>query len=194
MTESASTPRLRATFATYLALVAATSVVGPREIAVGWSYLAGIVGFVCVAVACLGRIWCSLFIAGHKDEVLVTTGPYARCRHPLYSFSIVGALGLGLASKSMLLCIGVMVMIAALVVYAASCEEQFLADAFPEEFKAYVVATPNMWWPQARKTPLPAQLDVRPSVFWKAFLDAGAFFLLYLLVALAAEYRITPMF
>jgi protein-S-isoprenylcysteine O-methyltransferase Ste14 len=162
--------------------------------AVGWSYLAGVVGFLCVATACLGRIWCSLFIAGHKDEVLVTTGPYAHCRHPLYSFSIVGALGLGLASKSPLLCVGVVVVIAGLVVYAASCEEQFLADAFPEEFKAYVVATPNMWWPLRSKTPLPERLDVRPGVFWKAFLDAGSFFLLYLLVALAAEYRVTPMF
>ncbi|HEV7607122.1 MAG TPA: isoprenylcysteine carboxylmethyltransferase family protein [Steroidobacteraceae bacterium] len=194
MTESASTPRLRATFATYIALVAATTVVGPRELAVGWNYLAGILGFTCVAIACLGRIWCSLFIAGHKDEVLVTTGPYAYCRHPLYSFSIVGALGLGLASKSLLLCAGVLVVIAALVIYAASCEEQFLADAFPDEFKAYVAATPNMWWPAGRKTPLPAQLDVRPAVFWKSFLDAGSFFVLYLLVALAAEYRITPMF
>jgi protein-S-isoprenylcysteine O-methyltransferase Ste14 len=194
MTESASTPRLRATFATYLALVAATTVVGPREIPVSWSYVAGIAGFLCVAAACLGRIWCSLFIAGHKDEVLVTTGPFAACRHPLYSFSIVGALGLGLASKSLLLCAGVVVIIAALVIYAASCEEQFLADAFPEEFKAYVIVTPNMWWPARHKMTLPAQLDVRPAVFWKSFLDAGAFFLLYLLVALAAEYRVLPIF
>jgi protein-S-isoprenylcysteine O-methyltransferase Ste14 len=194
MTESASTPRLRATFATYLALVAATAVVGPREIAVGVSFVAGILGFICVAVACLGRIWCSVFIAGHKDEVLVTTGPYAHCRHPLYSFSILGALGLGLASKSPLLCAAVVLVIAGLVAYAASCEEQFLADAFPEEFKDYVVATPNMWWPAIRKAPLPAQLDVRPSVYWKAFLDAGSFFVLWMLVALAAEYRAIPVF
>jgi protein-S-isoprenylcysteine O-methyltransferase Ste14 len=194
MTDSASTPRLRATFAIYLALIAATTVLGPREMPVGWSYLASVLGFACVAVACLGRVWCSLFIAGHKDEVLVTTGPYAHCRHPLYSFSIVGALGLGLASHSALLCAAAVALIAALVTYAASCEEQFLADAFPEEFKTYVAATPNMWWPALRKAPLPAQLDVRPAVYWKAFLDAGSFFVLYLLVALAAEYRITPMF
>jgi protein-S-isoprenylcysteine O-methyltransferase Ste14 len=194
MTESASTPRLRATFAIYLALVAATAVLGPRNVPAGWSYLTGIAGFTCVAIACLGRIWCSLFIAGHKDEVLVTTGPYAYCRHPLYSFSILGALGLGLASKSLLLGACVVLLIAALVIYAASCEEQFLADAFPEGFKAYVAATPNMWWPALRKAALPAQLDVRPEVLWKAFLDAGAFFVLWLLVTLAAEYRtIAPM-
>jgi len=194
MTESASTPRLRATFAIYVALVAATPIVGPREMALGLSYLVGIAGFICVTLACLGRIWCSLFIAGHKDEVLVTTGPYAHCRHPLYSFSILGALGLGLASKSPLLGAIVVALIAGLVIYAASCEEQFLADAFPEEFKSYVAATPNMWWPALRKAPVPAQLDVRPTVFWKAFLDAGSFFVLWLLVALAAGYRAVPSF
>ena len=41
---------------------------------------------------------------------------------------------------------------------------------------------------------MPAQLDVRPAVFWKSFLDAGAFFLLWLLVALAAGYRTLPAF
>jgi hypothetical protein len=86
------------------------------------------------------------------------------------------------------------VLIAALVVYAASCEEQFLADAFPEEFSAYVAATPNKWLPKSGRAALPAVLDVRPAVFWKAFLDAGAFFVLWVLVALAAEYRVIPTF
>ena len=194
MTESASTPRLRATFAIYLSLVAATPLVGPREMALGLSYLLSIAGFICVAVACLGRIWCSMFIAGHKDETLVTSGPFAYCRHPLYSFSILGALGMGFASKSLLLGAAVVLLVAGLVTYAASCEEQFLEDAFPEEFKAYVAATPNMWWPALRKKPLPVQLDVRPTVFWKSFLDAGSFFLLWLLVALAAAYRTIPAF
>jgi hypothetical protein len=31
-------------------------------------------------------------------------------------------------------------------------------------------------------------------VFWKAFLDAGSFFLLYVLVAAAAEYRVLDTF
>ena len=190
MTESASTPRLRATFAIYRALVAASAVVGPDAVAASWYYLAGVLGFICVALACLGRIWTSAFIAGHKDEELVTTGPYARCRHPLYACSMLGALGLGLTTRSLLLCVIVVVLIAALVIYAAACEEQFLADAFPEAFQAYVSATPNKWWPGSAQALLPEQLHVRPGIFWKAFLDAGSFFLLYLLVALATAYRL----
>jgi len=93
-----------------------------------------------------------------------------------------------------LLCAVVVVMIAALVVYAASCEEQFLAEQFPEEFAAYAAAVPHKWWPSARPTSLPERIDVRPIVFWKAFLDAGSFFVLWLLVALAAEFRMVPAY
>ena len=188
MTESPSTPRLRATFAIYVALIIATVIVGPRQVPPWLYYSLSIAGFVCVTLACLGRIWCSVFIAGHKDSDLVTQGPYSLCRHPLYAFSLLGALGLGLTTRSPLLCVLVVGLIAALVIYAASCEEQFLAEEFPERFKAYVLDTPNMWWPRGRQV-LPEKLDVRPAVFWKAFLDAGSFFLLWLLVILAAEIR-----
>jgi protein-S-isoprenylcysteine O-methyltransferase Ste14 len=191
MTESASTPRLRATFAIYIALVAATAVWGPREVGAAAYYCTGVAGFLAVALACLGRVWISVFIAGHKDESLVTTGPYGRQRHPLYACSMLGALGLGLTSRSVLLCAIVVALIAALVVYAASCEEQFLAEQFPEEFQAYAAAVPRKWWP-GRVTTLPDHLDVRPAVYWKAFLDAGSFFALWLLVAMAAEFRMLP--
>ena len=194
MTESASTPRLRATFAIYIALVAASAVWGPREIGAGAYYTTGIAGFLCVALACLGRLWSSVFIAGHKDVSLVTTGPYARLRHPLYACSMLGAFGLGLTSRSALLCAIVVVLIAALVIYAASCEEQFLAEQFPEEFAAYAAAVPHKWWPSVHPVSVPERIDVRPVVFWKAFLDAGSFFVLWLLVAMAAEFRMVPAY
>lgn len=194
MTESASTPRLRATFAIYIGLVAATAVWGPSQLGAGAYYSTGIAGFLCVALACLGRLWSSVFIAGHKDVSLVTTGPYARLRHPLYACSILGALGLGLTSRSVLLCAIVVVLIAALVVYAAACEEQFLAEQFPDEFQAYAAAVPHKWWPSARPAVLPERIDVRPVVFWKAFLDAGSFFVLWLMVAMAAEFRMVPAY
>ena len=70
LTDSASTPRLRATFAIYLVLIAATVFVGPRAIQPWLYYTMGIVGFICVALACLGRIWCSVFIAGHYYKIV----------------------------------------------------------------------------------------------------------------------------
>lgn len=190
MTESASTPRLRATFAIYLALIVAAAFLGPRQIGPLAYHVAGVTGFLCVALACLGRLWCSLFIAGHKDATLITVGPYAACRHPLYSLSLLGALGLGLTTRSAMLCAAVVGLILALVFAAAAREERFLAGAFPAAFSAYVVATPNKFWPAFSRMPLPERIDVHPTVFWKAFLDAGSFLLLWLLVAIATQYRL----
>src|SRR5688500_12614862 len=126
MTESASTPRLRATFAIYLALIAAAAFIGPRHVGPVAYYLTGILGFLCVALACLGRIWCSVFIAGRKDATLITTGPYAACRHPLYSLSVLGAVGLGLTTRSPLLLAVTVALILVLVYTAAAREEKFL--------------------------------------------------------------------
>lgn len=190
MTGSASTPRLRATFAFYLALIAAAAFIGPRNVGTWVYYVTGALGFLSVALACLGRIWCSMFIAGRKDATLVTTGPYAACRHPLYSLSVLGALGLGLTTRSPLLCAVTVLAIVALVLAAVAREERALAAAFPEAFAAYVAATPNKWWPSAAR-PLPDRVEVLPAVYWKAFLDAGSFFLLWLLVAIATEHRLS---
>jgi protein-S-isoprenylcysteine O-methyltransferase Ste14 len=191
MTESASTPRLRLTLAIYLALIAAAAFIGPRQVG-SWTYaVTGVLGFLCVALACLGRLWCSLFIAGRKDATVITTGPYAACRHPLYSLSVLGALGIGLTTRSALLCAISVALILVLVFTAAAREEKALANAFPAAFQAYVLATPNKWWPRLARSPPPEHVEVQPAVFWTAFLDAGSFFLLWLFVAMATEYRLS---
>ena len=104
MTESASTPRLRATFAIYLALVGGHDLRGSAGIPADGYYLSGLAGFVFVTLACLGRIWCSLFIAGHKDEVLVTTDPTRSAAIRSIHFPCWARSGLGLTSTSLLLC------------------------------------------------------------------------------------------
>jgi hypothetical protein len=92
------------------------------------------------------------------------------------------------------LCAIVVLLILSLVVTAAVREERLLAGAFPAEFAAYSAATPNKWWPAFSRAPLPERVDVRPTVYWKAFLDAGSFLLLWLLVAIATECRLTGAF
>ena len=65
-----------------------------------------------VATAMLGRIWCSVFIAGRKDTRLVVDGPYALCRHPLYGLSLLGGAGLGLATHSATLTVATLLLLA----------------------------------------------------------------------------------
>ncbi len=58
--------------------------------------------FACLlmGVGVIGRTWCLATIAGRKTAELVTDGPYSLCQNPLYFFSAVGAIGVGMASCS----------------------------------------------------------------------------------------------
>ncbi len=60
-----------------------------------------VAGVVLVGVATVGRLWCALYIGGRKNAVLVTEGPYAMTRNPLYFFSFLGFVGLGLATEAL---------------------------------------------------------------------------------------------
>jgi hypothetical protein len=143
---------------------------------------------VMVAIACLGRIWCSVFIAGHKDDRLVTEGPYSACRHPLYGFSLLGGLGLALATRSIVLTGATVALLAALLIRAARAEDRALLQRHGPVFTDYASTTPA-WLPRWRLYRLPGALTVKPAVFRKAFLDGGAFVVLYLLVETARLLR-----
>ena len=110
MTRSASTPRLRLTLLYFVALLVATALCAPRHPP---GALLQAAALLLVAGACLGRIWCSVFIAGRKDAAIVTHGPYALCRHPLYSLSFVGGIGLALATGSFTLVAATAIVLAA---------------------------------------------------------------------------------
>lgn len=173
MAASRSTPRLRFTAVLLLGLLGLVAV--SRRPACG--DVAGgalaFLGFACVACAALGRVWTSVFIAGFKDERLVTVGPYSALRHPLYALSMLALLGLGLTTRSVVITLVLLVVFG--VVYFASvrAEDAFLRDAHPAEFERYA-STVRALLPRWSGYEVPATLEVRPRVLWRAFLDAGS--------------------
>lgn len=120
-------------------------------------------------------------IGGRKDAQLVTDGPYSLCRHPLYVLSFMGSIGLGLATRSFCLTVVTAVVMAVLLSSAARAEGHALAEKYGAEYQAYAKLTPA-WCPSWRNYRLPESLAVSPAIFWKSFLDAGSFVLLYLLI------------
>jgi protein-S-isoprenylcysteine O-methyltransferase Ste14 len=181
MSASRSTPRLRAT-AALLAVVLALVAVSDRPLAAG---LAGealaLAGFACIACAALGRVWTSLFIAGFKDTRVVRSGPYAALRHPLYALSILAMLGVGLASRSLSITLGLLATLGALYLLTARGEDAWLGAEHGAEFERYRREV-RAFLPRRVEGAVPETLEIRPRVLWKAFLDAGSLLRLYALL------------
>lgn len=188
MTVSASTPRLRLTVVWYLVvilLVAASS--RPLSSGLGGA-IADIAGLVLMSGAALGRIWTSAFIAGQKDAQLVTDGPYAICRNPLYALSIVGGLGVGLAAGSVVLTICTLALLVVVSLRAIGAEEKFLLSRYGDAFRRYCADVPRLMPAWQRYAP-PATVEVNLPVYAKAFRDAGSFILIFVLLQLADVLR-----
>ena len=66
-----------------------------------WTGLSGTAGFLALIAAALGRLWCSIYICGFKTRRVISDGPYSVVRNPLYVFSLIGAVGLGLVTHSL---------------------------------------------------------------------------------------------
>lgn len=100
-------------------------------------------GLLLVGIATVGRLWCSLYISGHKDARLVTVGPYSLCRNPLYLFSILGFTGLGLLTASITLAAGMLLVFVSTYHLVVRREEEYLGARHGATFEAYRAAVPR---------------------------------------------------
>lgn len=87
----------------------------------------------------LGKQW-SPQLQLRKEHQLITTGPYSRIRHPLYTAMLGYGMGLALVTANWVFVALVVVMIAWLPV-RVSREEQMMIEKFGDEYKAYMRST-----------------------------------------------------
>jgi protein-S-isoprenylcysteine O-methyltransferase Ste14 len=184
MPTSRSTPRLRLTALLLAATVGLVTISERGLLTDAAGEIVQLAGLACIAVAALGRVWTSAFIAGFKDSNLVREGPYSALRHPLYALSMLAMLGVGLATRSVTLTGALLLAFAATYAAAARREDAFLSRAHGESHADFMRITPA-FWPAPQSYRVPESIEVRPRVYWKAFLDAGSMIGLYLLLRLA---------
>lgn len=93
----------------------------------------------------LGRNWSSYPTLKENHE-LVTSGPYALIRHPIYTGVILAAIGTTLVSWPWTI---VLVSISIMFVWRVNVEEKLMMRQFPSEYPAYKKRTwaliPWMW-------------------------------------------------
>jgi protein-S-isoprenylcysteine O-methyltransferase Ste14 len=109
-----------------------------------------VLGGIGLALFLLGlalAVWARLYIGrnwgtpmSHKDEPeLVTTGPYHRIRHPIYTGLILAMLGTALATT--LYGLIVAAVLAGFFIYSATREEAYLTEQFQDSYRDYKRST-----------------------------------------------------
>ncbi len=123
-----------------------------------------LLGAILVGIASLGRLWCSVYIAGYKTDHLVTQGPYSMCRNPLYFFSFLGALGVGFASESLLIPLLIFIGFVLYYPFVIKSEEAELRKLHKDEFEMYLRKVPK-FFPKISYLTEPEEYIVKPRVF-----------------------------
>ena len=86
----------------------------------------------------LGRNW-GMPMSEKVDPELVTTGPYRKVRHPIYTGIILAMVGTAIAVSWYWLIAAALM--AAYFIYSAVNEERYMAGQFPDTYPAYKRST-----------------------------------------------------
>ena len=107
--------------------------------------LVGIGGLVLMAWThqTLGKMW-STNLRIREGHALVTGGPYARIRNPMYTSMIVYAIGWALVASNWLIVVMAVAILAGLLVRTPK-EEAMLIEKFGDEYREYMKKTGRYW-------------------------------------------------
>lgn len=155
----------------------------------GW-HIADSLGFILVVIASFGRIWSSLYISGYKEDRVVTEGPYAIVRNPLYVFSFIGAVGLGLITQHLV--VPGIIALAFLLYYplVVHGEEQILGQKFGPLYHAYKSSVPR-FLPRRFCLVEPDTYPLRLRHVRRSMQEIMSFFWAYLILKWAVEIHYT---
>ena len=129
------------------------------------------VGAVMVGVATVGRLWCNLYICGRKSSELITVGPYSMCRNPLYFFSLIGAVGVGLTTETISIAVLLLIVFSIYYPFVIRSEEKHLAEMHGPRYQQYRQNTPS-FVPSLRRFNEPDEYIVKAALFRKSLFDA----------------------
>jgi protein-S-isoprenylcysteine O-methyltransferase Ste14 len=114
-----------------------------EELHAAGSTLSGVIGVALCALGVGFAVWARLYIGRNwgmpmsrrENPELVTTGPYAFVRHPIYTGIIFAMLGSAIAVNVMWALL--LFVIVPYFIYSATREEAFMIEQFPGAYPAY---------------------------------------------------------
>jgi protein-S-isoprenylcysteine O-methyltransferase Ste14 len=124
-------------------------------------------GLFLLTICSIGRLWSLLYISGYKKLELITEGPYSVVRHPLYVFSLIGAIGIGLTSENILVFAALVTFYLLYYPLTIIVEEKKLVDKFDQAYLDYIKCTPR-FLPKPSLYKSPPQVVVNTNIFLKS--------------------------
>ncbi len=133
-------------------------------------------GLALIVLCICGRMICTLYIGGRKIEHLVMDGPYSVVRNPLYTLSIIGAVGAGAQLGSIVLALATGAIVYLVFLLVILKEEQVLHERYGAVFEDYTARVPRLFpkfslWRDVEK------LEINPRFVRITALDASIFLL-----------------
>ncbi|MDP2358307.1 MAG: isoprenylcysteine carboxylmethyltransferase family protein [Beijerinckiaceae bacterium] len=90
-----------------------------------------------IGAGVLLRTWAAIYVAGRKTRELVTSGPYARMRNPLYGGTLSATFGAVLSFGSVTMALALTLATFLLLEWVAGLEEKRMAEEFGAAFASY---------------------------------------------------------
>lgn len=153
-------------------------------------------GLMLVGVGVVGRLWCSVYISGYKNAAVIATGPYSISRNPLYFFSFLGFIGIGLSTETFTFPLVMTLLFAIGYPLIIKREEVYLRTKFGSAFAVYAERTPR-FLPRLKLLQEPESWSVNPRLFRRTMGDVVWFLWLVGIVQFIAalqDHRIvTPL-
>lgn len=96
------------------------------------------VGLAILARVHLGRNW-GMPTTRKEHPELVTTGPYARVRHPIYTGMLIAMLGSAIGES--VFWVLPLILFGTYFIHSARREEKVMSEQFPQQYPAYMART-----------------------------------------------------
>jgi protein-S-isoprenylcysteine O-methyltransferase Ste14 len=138
-------------------------------------------GLFLLTICSMGRLWALMYISGSKSSQLITDGPYSIVRNPLYFFSFIGAIGIGLASENLLILVLIIIFYAIYYPLTIIAEEKKLEDTFGQPYLEYKQRTPK-FLPKLSLYKGPALYTVKANTFVRNFVSGMWFIWIFILL------------
>jgi len=135
-------------------------------------------GYLFLFAGILGRIFASFTIASHKNDKIVKTELYSVTRHPLYFFSLLIGIGIGLfTGRPELLLLAIIIFLVCFYPMIIN-EEKYLIEKFGKEYKEYQKKVPR-FFPDFSKWQSSEEITINLKLVTKTLLDASLSILIF---------------